>query len=124
MRFVVLGATGGTGLEIVKRAIERGHSVTAFVRSSQRLAPFMPHVHIVEGNLVKAAGLAQVVSGHDAVLSAFGPRNPRSKEPFVGPFARSVTAAMAESGVSRLIIVSVAFLFRDSVLPPAYPLAG
>jgi len=33
MKFVVLGATGGTGLEIVRQAIERGHSVTALVRS-------------------------------------------------------------------------------------------
>jgi len=32
MRVVVLGATGGTGLEIVRQAIGRGHAVTAFVR--------------------------------------------------------------------------------------------
>ena len=36
-KLVVLGATGGTGLEIVRQAIELGHSVTAFVRSPQRL---------------------------------------------------------------------------------------
>ena len=30
---VVLGATGGTGLEIDRQAVDHGHSVTAFVRS-------------------------------------------------------------------------------------------
>ena len=37
MKLVVLGATGGTGLELVRQAIERGHSVTALVRSPEKL---------------------------------------------------------------------------------------
>jgi putative NADH-flavin reductase len=121
MKLVVLGATGGTGSEIVKRAIEREHSVTAFVRSAQQLPASFPDVDVIQGNLLSTAELSRVLSGHDAVLSAFGPRNPKSNEHLVGPFARSLTAAMTESGVSRLIILSVAFLFRDSILPPTYP---
>ena len=46
MKLLVLGATGGTGLEMVREAIERGHSVTAFVRSPERLqAVRRPHHH-------------------------------------------------------------------------------
>jgi putative NADH-flavin reductase len=112
MKLLVLGATGGTGIEIVKRAIERGHSVTAFVRSRLRLAALDSSIDIVEGNLLKAEELTGVISGQDAVLSAFGPRDPKSKEPLVGPFAQSLTTAMTQHGVSRLIILSVAFLFR------------
>jgi uncharacterized protein len=32
MRIAILGATGGTGIELVGQALERGHAVTAFVR--------------------------------------------------------------------------------------------
>jgi putative NADH-flavin reductase len=121
MRLAVFGATGGTGMEIVKQAIERGHAVTAFVRSATRLNGLASKLDVVEGDVFDAGRLNSVLTQHAAVLSALGPRDPRSHEPLVGPFARSLTGAMRESGVPRLLILSVAFLFRDSVLPPTYP---
>jgi putative NADH-flavin reductase len=36
MKMLVLGATGRTGLEIVRQAIDHNHSVTTFVRSPGR----------------------------------------------------------------------------------------
>ncbi len=122
MNVLILGATGGTGLEIVKRAIERNHSVTAFVRSSKALARFDGSVNAVEGNLLDRDQLARVIAGHDAVLSAFGSRDPKSREPIMAPFARSLVTAMTDRGVRRLVILSVAFLFRNAIVPPAYPL--
>jgi putative NADH-flavin reductase len=38
MRLFVIGATGRTGSEIVNLARTRGHEVTAFVRSPQKLS--------------------------------------------------------------------------------------
>ena len=32
MKLVVLGASGGTGREIIGQALDQGHEVTAFVR--------------------------------------------------------------------------------------------
>lgn len=37
MRFFILGATGRTGTQLVDLALHNGHSVTAFVRSPQKL---------------------------------------------------------------------------------------
>ncbi len=37
MRHFILGATGGTGRALIDQARERGHRVTAFVRSPQKL---------------------------------------------------------------------------------------
>jgi putative NADH-flavin reductase len=58
MKFVVLGATGGTGLEIVRQAIERGHSVTAFVRSPERLDGLAHRIAVIQGDLLNSAELA------------------------------------------------------------------
>ncbi|MGA3050247.1 MAG: NAD(P)H-binding protein, partial [Terracidiphilus sp.] len=79
MKLVVLGATGGTGLEIVQKAVEQGNNVTAFVRSSQRLNQLQDRITIKKGNLLNSADLERVIQGNDAVLSGFGPRLPISK---------------------------------------------
>lgn len=76
LKLVVLGATGGTGLELVKQALERGHLVTAFVRSPERLRKFGDRIIVKQGDLLNSGELRQAIQGHDAVLSGFGPRVP------------------------------------------------
>jgi putative NADH-flavin reductase len=122
MKLVVLGATGGTGLEIVRQAIEQGHSVTAFVRSPERLKPFDNRITIKQGDLLNSAELAKAISGHDAILSGFGPRVPIAKADanLLRNFATALTTAMHHANVRRAIIVSTAFLFKDSIVPPTY----
>ncbi len=122
MKLVVLGATGATGLEIVRQAIGHGHLVTAFVRSPERLKPFWDRITVKQGDLLNSAELERVIKGHDAVLSGFGPRLPVSKDNanLRRQFAAALTSAMLHAGVRRVVVVSVAFLFRDSIVPPAY----
>src|SRR6266436_545331 len=122
MKLVVLGATGSTGLEIVRQAVEHGHSVTAFVRSPERLEPFRDRITVKQGNLLDAAELEQAVGGHDAILSAFGPRVPIAKADanLLRQFAVALTSAMPRAGVRRVVVESVAFLFKDAIIPPAY----
>jgi len=122
MKLVVLGATGSTGLEIVRQAIEYGHSVTAFVRSPERLKSFRDRISVKEGNLLDAAELEPVIKGHDAVLSAFGPRVPIPKGDanLLRQFAVALTSSMPRAGVRRVVVESVAFLFKDAIIPPAY----
>jgi len=122
MKLVVLGATGGTGGELVRQAIEHGHAVTAFVRSRERLKPFRDCITIKQGDLLNSPQLEEAIKGLDAVLSAFGPRVPVSKTDadLLQRFAVALTKAMAHAGVSRVVVESVAFLFRDSIVPPTY----
>jgi putative NADH-flavin reductase len=122
MKVVVLGATGGTGLEVVRQAIRRGHSVTAFVRSPERLNLFSGQINIKQGNLLNSSELEDVLKGQDAVLSAFGPRVPiaDTDKTLLQEFASVLTTAMWRVRIKRVIVESMAFLFKDSIFPPAY----
>src|SRR5437899_324634 len=118
MKLLVLGATGGTGLEIVAQALERGHSVTALVRSPERLKPFGDRISVKQGDLLESADLEQVIQGNNAVVSGFGPRLPVSKADahLLQQFATVLTTAMLHTGVRRAVVESVAFLFKDSII--------
>jgi putative NADH-flavin reductase len=122
MKLAVLGATGGVGLEIVRQAIERGHSVTAFVRSPERLTPFQDRISVNQGNLLNSSELQRAIEGHDAVLSGFGPRVPIAKADanLLRDFAATLTTAMQHARIRRVVVASTAFLFKDSIVPPAY----
>ena len=122
MKVLVLGATGGIGLELVRQAVERGHSVTALVRAPERLKSFQDRITVKQGDVLNSAELERTVEGHDAVLSGFGPRLPLSKADtdLLRTFAVSVTTAMRHEDVRRVVVVSMAFLFKDAILPPAY----
>jgi len=122
MNLLVLGATGGIGIEIVRQSITRGHAVTAFVRSPERLRPFEGRISIATGDTLSASELARVMKGQDAVLSVFGPRVPIAPTDahLLRDFATSLTDAMNKAEVRRAIVVSTAFLFKDALMPPAY----
>ena len=122
LKLLVLGATGGTGLEIVRQAVELGHSVTAFVRSPERLSRFHNRISIKQGDLLNSAELEKALRGHDVVLSGFGPRVPVSNAEahLLEQFAVALTSAMSRTGARRVVVESVAFLFKNAVLPPAY----
>jgi putative NADH-flavin reductase len=122
MKLLILGATGGIGLELVRQALARGHQVTALVRTPDRLQPFAGRISILRGDPLATATLEQAALGHDVVLSAFGPRVPIAKtdHDLLQRFAATLTQALDRASVRRSIVVSTAFLFRDALLPPAY----
>jgi putative NADH-flavin reductase len=122
MKLLILGATGGIGMELVRQALEHNHAVTAFVRSPDKLRTYAQLINVVQGDLLNSSELANVMAGLDAVLSGFGPRVPIAKTDahLLRDFGSSLTTAMKLSGVPRSIVVSTAFLFRDALFPPAH----
>lgn len=120
MRLFVIGANGRTGTEIIDLARTRGHEITAFVRSPQKLKP-APFLNIIRGDPLRPETIAAALSGHDAVLSAIGPHLPDALRPskLLGDCTRATVQAMAASRIARLAIVSAAVLFRRgvSILP-------
>ena len=122
MKLLILGATGATGLQVVTQAVERGHTVSAFVRNAGLLETLGDRITVVRGNLLDPAELAGALTGQEAVLSAFGPRLPISKADadLLQRFAFALTRGMQKAGVRRVVIESTAFLFKDAMFPPAH----
>jgi putative NADH-flavin reductase len=114
-KILVLGATGGTGRALVDQARERGHLVTAFVRSPEMLDPFRDGVTVVGGDPRDAEALRAALPGHEVVISALGPRG-LGPTTVVADAARATVAAMQAAGVRRLLVVGVAVLFEDEGL--------
>lgn len=114
MRLFLLGANGKTGTEIIQLARTRGHEVTAFVRSPQKLRP-TASLTVVRGDPHRSEMIAAALPGHDAVLSTIGPHLPDALRPstLLTDCARATVEAMAASGIARLAIVSAAVLFPE-----------
>ena len=102
MKIIVFGASGGTGSEIVKQALEAGHDVTAFVRTPAKVTIQHPKLKLVTGDVMDAAAVERAVAGQEAVISALGPSRP----PVPGMMemaAQNIVAAMKKMGIRRLI---------------------
>jgi putative NADH-flavin reductase len=114
MRLFVIGANGRTGTEIIDLARTRGHEITAFVRSPQKLAA-ATSVRVVQGDPRRSETIVAALPGHDAVLSAIGPHPREAFRPstLLADCARATVEAMAVTGVTRLAIVSAAILFPE-----------
>jgi len=105
MRLTVFGATGKTGLEIVKQALDGGHQVTAFVRDPARMAIENDNLNLITGDVFDEASVAQAIKGQDAVVCALGSSELKSTTVRSGG-TKSILKAMQENQVKRLVIVS------------------
>jgi putative NADH-flavin reductase len=121
-RLFVLGATGHTGAQVLDLALERGHRVTAFVRSPAKLERRHPLLTVVQGDVRQVDALGQAMAAHDAVVSTLGPARREYFRPsrFMTECAAGTVAAMKTAGVQRLAILSAAVLFAGKGLGVAF----
>ena len=105
MNIVVFGAGGKTGKLVVERAVEAGHTVTAFVRDrskEQRLG-----VDIAVGDTGNAETVRAAISGKDAVIDTIGGKTPYKETELERTAAKNIIDAMQSEGVRRLVVVSM-----------------
>ena len=72
MKIALIGASGFVGSAILNEAVSRGHHVTAIVRDTSKLNPH-PQVRAVAVDAQDPQALADVLKGHDRVISAYNP---------------------------------------------------
>ena len=104
MKIVIFGATGGTGRELVKQALQQNHEVTAFARTPAKLDA-LKHANfkIAAGDVVNFDDVEKAVAGRDAVLSALGSPSLKAGDTTVSDGTRNIITAMEKSGVRRFV---------------------
>lgn len=102
-RVLIVGATGGTGRELVKQALERGHVVTALARNPARLAIEHPRLTVVKGDVLDPQSVATAMRGQEAVLCALGHKRYFYPTRILSEGTRNIVQAMASHGSRRLV---------------------
>lgn len=109
MKILVIGASQGTGAQAVEQALERGHAVTAFARSPERLTIEHAHLTRLKGDFHQAESVAGAVRGQDAVLVTASATNLKAFKENPNYFSqgtRHVVSAMKAHAVKRLVVLS------------------
>ena len=111
MNITVVGAAGRLGQQVTQEASRRGHQVTGLARRPERLTrpELLARIAAGDGRDPDTAGRA--VTGTDAVVITVA--GGMGKDPHqAADVTRTLTAAMRDHGVRRLVITS------------AYPIVG
>jgi putative NADH-flavin reductase len=118
-KVALIGASGFIGSRLLAELSARGHAVTAIVRNPEKVAG-LPGVTAVKGDVFDKDGLAKLIAGHDAVISAVH---------FSASDPQILLAAIKQSGVKRYLVVGGAGslevapgvkLFDTPAFPAAY----
>ncbi|WP_428568109.1 MAG: NAD(P)-dependent oxidoreductase [Solidesulfovibrio sp. DCME] len=91
----LIGASGNAGSRILKELSDRGHRVTGIARNPGKIAS-LPGVTAVAGDVFDPHGLAALLRGHDAVVSAVH---------FLASDPQLLLEAVRASGVRRYLVV-------------------
>jgi uncharacterized protein YbjT (DUF2867 family) len=106
LRILIIGATGGTGRQLVKQALDQGHQVTALVRKPAKLRVEHPNLRVIKGNVLDYASVESAVRGQSAVVCALGHKRLFYPTRILSEGTRNILRAMKACNVPRFICES------------------
>jgi uncharacterized protein len=95
MKVALIGASGNVGSRVLAELLSRGHTVTAIARHPEKISA-QPGIAPKAGDVHDKAGLAPLLAGHDAVISAVR---------FSASDPKLLIAAIKEARVPRYLVV-------------------
>jgi biliverdin reductase / flavin reductase len=120
MKVAIFGATGGTGRIMIRKALERGHEVTAAARNPSALLGGHERLRVVKADVMQPQTLEAVVEDQDAVITSVSVGNAlkegRKPTTLFSEGTRNVIAAMERQGVRRLVCLSSSAVEPDPAL--------
>ena len=127
MKILVLGATGRTGSLFTRKALEQGHTVTAYVRNPDKALALLgahQNLTIVPGTLDDAEQLAAASSGQDVMISILG-QKATVREFLSSTFMQErlplIMQTVTGAGVKHCVLMS-AYGVGDTVRTASFPM--
>jgi putative NADH-flavin reductase len=110
----IFGATGRTGIHLVRQAVVADYAVKALCRKSAAFPVPEEAICVREGDILNYDDVKNTVQGTLAVISAIGTR-PKHNDIFCARATENIVAAMKEIGIRRIICISGAMIGNTPV---------
>lgn len=105
MRIFLLGATGQTGSRLLKDALMRGHQVTAYVRSPEKVFLVNKGLNIIKGDLFSVEDMDPIMAEHDVVISCLGGND---KTTVITELTKTIVSSMKMNHIKKIVSISSA----------------
>lgn len=105
-KIALFGATGRTGIQFLKLALENGFHVQCLVRSPKKISKIEhPNLQYLAGKLESATDIEAVIRNCNVVVSVLG--HSKGSPPYFQTNAiKKIVACMKRLGVQRLIVLT------------------
>lgn len=108
MKVIVFGANGRTGKLVIKKALEAGHEVTAFLRDNSKLNLSDNKLNVIEGQATNFESVSKAIVGNDIVISCLGTDMVSDVSTILFEMTKNIVKSMKDNGVNRIIFTSSA----------------
>ncbi len=105
-RVLIVGASGGTGRQLVLQCLARGYSVRAWSRHERELPLRHPELEHVAGDITDRSLAARATRGVTAVVSALGSTTGLARATVCTEGTRALIDAMGENRVPRVVAIT------------------
>lgn len=104
-KIIVFGAAGGTGIEVVKQALDLGYEVTALVRNPNQFTMTHVNLKVRQGDVLQAHTIRTAMIGHNLVVSAIGNRSTQPTTLY-SQGIKNILDGMWQNSIKRLVCIS------------------
>jgi putative NADH-flavin reductase len=112
MNIAIIGAGAGIGLEAVKQALKKGHTVTALSTNTDHI-PNHPNLIKINGSAISPIDLKHAINGAEAVLITVGTKNKKATTLF-SDIAKMLINVADELNFSAPVLIITGFGAGDS----------
>lgn len=112
MKVFLLGATGSTGFEILKRLVQQNYTIKILVRNPAKLnlseikQTKESQVEIITGSVFEPTKLIEHFNGCNLIISALGTGTDNSYTEVYSQGGRNIISAMRATGIKKLITIT------------------